>query len=111
MALSFLLRFQEHCVDPPVGAGGTGTETVTKIAREQSDADPTTPSYRSLPLAELHAGTMTTTRIRSEQGDADRSSTSRVVPLMGTTTKTAVKMETDDQDPRQKELSTIPRCS
>jgi len=112
MTLSFLLRFQEQCEDSLAGAAGLGTETTTRMMHEQPDADPTKAEFRSLPSVQDNVGTVTNTRIRSEQGDADYGSTARtfpVQPVMGTTTKTAVRMESDDQDPRQYELTALPR--
>jgi hypothetical protein len=114
MTDSFLLRFQEWCDDSLLGTVAVGTATGTKVRHEQPDADPTKADLRTLPLAQVHAGTVTITRIRNEQGDADYGSTARtlpVQPLMGTITKTAVKMEADDQDPRQHELTVLPKCS
>ena len=113
MTLSFLLRFEEQCRTTSEMVA-TGTETTTQVMREQPDADPRTVGYRSLPLVDLYAGTRTNTRIGGEQGDADYDSATRTVPLhqtMGTQTATAVKMETDDQDPRQAELTVLPKCS
>jgi len=91
-----------------------GTETTTKVMREQPDSDPTKPTFQLLPAADVHAGTATNTRIRSEQADTDYAHAARtlpIAPIMGTATKTAVKMETDDQDPRQQELTVLPKCS
>lgn len=114
MTDAFLLRFQERCEESCSGTAVAGTHTKTKIMREQPDADPAKADFRSLPGVEISAGTVTNTRIRSEQGDADCGTTARTLPIqpvMGTTTKTAVKMEADDQDPRQHEMTVLPRCS
>lgn len=114
MTHSFLLRFQERCDDSCSEAVAIGTQTTTKVMREEADADPTKPTFQSLPAADIYAGTATTTRIRSEQGDTDYAHAARtfpIAPTMGTITKTAVKMETDDQDPRQHEMTVLPKCS
>ncbi len=114
MTQSFLLRFQDRCEDGSSGPVATGTETTTKVLREQPDADPTKTTYRLLPSVEDNSGTMTNTRIHREQSDADYSSNVRIVPVApvaGTGTATAVKMENDDQDPRQHELRVLPKCS
>jgi hypothetical protein len=114
MDFSFLLRFQERCEDSSSGAVATGTETVTRILREQPDVDRPNGGFRSLPAAENKTGTVTVTRISSDPGDADHGSTAHTLPfrlVMGTTTTTAVKMEADDQDPRRHELTVLPRCS
>lgn len=114
--LSFLLRFQEQCEDLPEGAVETGTATKTRVMHEQPDTDPTRMGHRSFPGIQANAGTIgtiTNTQIRNEQGDADNQSVVRPLlaqVIMGTTTKTAVKMEMDDQDPQQHELTVIPKC-
>lgn len=114
MAPSFLLRFQESCEGQSSTTNSTGTQTHTKILKEQPDSDPQTISCRAVPMVEHGAGTMTHTRVRQEQADSDHSSDFRTVPVqvgMGTATKTAVKMEADDLDPRQQDMAAIPRCS
>jgi hypothetical protein len=114
MSFSFLLRFQERCEDSSSSAVAMGTETVTRVLQEQSDADRPNGAFRSLPIAEINAGTLTNTRIRAEQADADQCLSARTLPVravMGTRTATAVKMEADDHDPRQHELTALPRCS
>lgn len=114
MTHSFLLRFQERCEEACSTAIAMGTETTTKVMREQPDSDPTKPTFQLLPAADIHAGTATNTRIRSEQGDTDFAHSARtlpIAPIMGTITTTAVKMESDDQDPRQQEMTVLPKCS
>lgn len=114
MTHSFLLRFQERCDEPCSTAVASGTQTMTKVMREQPDADPTKLTFQSLPTSDIYAGTATITRIRSEQGDADSAQGARtlpIAPILGTTTKTAMKMETADQDPLQKEMTVLPKCS
>lgn len=52
LASSFLLRFQEVC-DPPCMAQTTlGTKTMTKVAMESADEDPSAYSYRAIPLCD-----------------------------------------------------------
>jgi hypothetical protein len=112
MPLAFILRFEEQCHAPSNGAGATGTETVTKVAQEQSDADPAALTHRLIPLTQTSDGTGTSTRIRNEQGDADYCSPVKAIPahpIMGTSTATAVKMEADDKDPRQQGFAVLPR--
>lgn len=110
MGLAFILRFQEPCEDFPRTGTAFGTHTVTKILTEQNDMDSQPQPYRFVPAADTGTGTVTTTRIAIEQGDADRHSAPNIIPLMGTTTKTAIKVEADDQDPRRHELSILPTC-
>ena len=113
MTASFLLRFQEPCDEAEGGDDPNGTKTVTKVAQEGKDADPMSLTCRSIPFRAILAGTATGTLVQSEQADADRHSISRTIPIqqvMGTTTKTAVKLEGDDQDPRQIEMTALPRC-
>jgi hypothetical protein len=114
MTHSFLLRFQERCEESCSAAVAMGTQTTTKVLREQPDSDPTKQTFRLLPTADTDAGTATTTRIRSEQGDADYAHSARTLPtapIMGTMTITAVRMESGDQDPRQQEMTVLPKCS
>jgi hypothetical protein len=114
MRQAFILRFQDPCDDSSSGIAATGTATKTKMIREQADADPAKAVFHSLPAVEINAGTITTTRTHREQADSDYGSAARTFPVqfvMGTATKTAVKMEIDDQDPRQHELTVLPRCS
>lgn len=112
MTASFLLRFQEPRNSSQPATVATGTQTITKIAQEQSDADPTRTSYRAVPEAGDFTGTVTSTRIRGEQGDADYNSPARLMPVqhvIGTTTITAIRMESADQDPGHHDLMAIPR--
>ncbi len=113
MTHSYLLRFQERCEESCSTAVAMGTEPTTKVMREQPDADPTKPTFQLL-HAGIHAGTATNTRIRSEQGDTDYTHSARtlpIAPIMGTITTTAVKMESDDQDTQQCEMTVLPKCS
>lgn len=109
MATSFLLRFQENC-EATCGAAEitAGLQTVTKVLREQTDSVSNEASFRT-----LIAGTSTITRVQSEQSDSDYANENRTIPVgpvMGTTTTTAIKMEGDDQDPRQHQLTVLPKC-
>jgi len=109
MANSFLLRFQEQCEESCSGEVTTGTMTHTKMMREQADSDPSHLACKS-----LFAGTSTCTRVPSEQGDTDYANPARTLPIapsMGTMTKTAVKMESDDQDRGKQEMAVFPKCS
>lgn len=82
--------------------------------REQADSDCASMACGTLPSVAINTGTVTHTRIRSEQSDTDYASTARTLPahiMMGTATKTLVKMEVDDQDPRRHSLTVLSRCS
>ncbi len=112
MSLAFVLRFQEPCDLSTSEVPHTGTETMTKIEKESSDPGMSGCTHFAIPNLRLSTGTITTTRMMTEQGDSDRSAT-RAIPkrlIMGTKTITAVQMEMADQDHRQREFSTFPRC-
>jgi hypothetical protein len=114
MTHSFLLRFQERCEETCSTAIAMGTETTTRVMREQPDSDPTRQTFQMLPAADILSGTATNTRIRSEQGDTDFAHSARTLPIaptMGTMTSTAVKMESGDHDPRQEEMTVLLKCS
>lgn len=114
MTKSFLLRFQEPCEESSPRVGATGTETRTKITREQSDKDSAMAAPQFLPVAMSSVGTDTHTRVRNEQADTDPGMTPKMLPpqyILGTRTKTAVKTETADQDQQSQKLRTLPKCS
>lgn len=107
MANSFLLRFQEYCEESCTGEVA-GLQTLTKIPREQADSASTEAVFKT-----LIAGTSTCTRVRSEQSDTDYANSSRTFSMAqtpGTKTKTAVKKESEDQDPCQQQMRVFPKC-
>ena len=108
MANSFLLRFQENSENSYSDEISARIKTHTKTLQEQADPISTETTSKT-----LLAGTSTCTRVRREQGDPDYADTARTLPIgpiMGTTTKTAVKKESNDEDSRQKEMSVLPKC-
>jgi hypothetical protein len=108
MATSFLLRFQELCEESRAGEVTAALQSVTKIQREQGDLVSTEDAFKT-----LVAGTSTCTRVRSEQTDNDYANPSRTFPIahaLGTRTKTAVKKETEDQDPCHQQMRVFPKC-
>ena len=118
MAVAFLLRFEEQCVQNEAESIRCATETITKIHGEQVDADRADPEYSAVPRSTILAGTMTATRVKAEQPDPDRClSSTNAIPTarcnlrMATTTVTNVRAETDDQDPGKRRMHIIPRCS
>lgn len=114
MTHSFLLRFQEQCEETCSTAIAMGTETTTRVMREQPDSDLTRQTFQMLPAVEILSGTAKNTRIRSEQRDTDFAHSARTLPIaptMGTMTSTAVKMESGDHDPRQEEMTVLLKCS
>lgn len=113
MPSSFLLRFQEPCVEgdnmPSIRCA---TQTETKTYTEQGDSDPGQKDYRALPIS---AGTQTKTGVEREGPDADRNSCSfRALPpgnrVVATTTQTVtrVQAEADDADPWDRRWQALP---
>lgn len=116
MPSSFLLRFQEFCVEPAGADVRAGTGTSTRVRAEQADADAVGGGRSVIPLA---GGTMTKTGIDTEQGgqDADRTEGQMrtfprpvVQPLAQTQTATAVRAEAADKDPGVASMNAIPTC-
>ncbi len=98
MKTSFILRFQERCEASILGS--IGTATMTRVAQEQPDADPGGSGIKALLDIDPEFDAMQDSR--------------RIMPIhpvMLTMTKTAVRLESDDRDPNQREMTAFPRCS
>jgi hypothetical protein len=100
---SFLLRFQEpimqlpdHRENPPsrTQSIASGTNTLTEVAREAADADPSITGYAIFPKNTSNTSTSYMLRFQ-EQCIADP----REAIRCGTKTKTAVDAERPDNDP------------
>lgn len=117
MALPFILRFQETCVDIGTLQVNSGTRSHTFTRGEQSDPDPDRPSYEAMKHQPIVAGTGTMTRVQNEQADEDRVFSSyglmpaESIPLAGTQTSTSVRAESADEDPGERKFRTFPPCS
>lgn len=113
MSSSFLLRFQEFCVERAGADVRAGTGTSTRVRAEQADADTVAGGQSVIPL---RGGTMTKPGIDSGQ-DADRTEGQlrtfpRPVspPVAQTKTVTKVRAEAGDNDPCRTTLNAIPKC-
>ncbi len=106
MASAFILRFQEPTEHEHVHDVRCGTQTGTKVAAEQADADHGRTSYNAIRHPNSSGAEGFTSESRSP---ANVLASIRV--LMAKTTKTAVAAEPDDRDPRRERMQVIPRCS
>jgi hypothetical protein len=79
MKIAFLLRFQESCPQGAATNVSVGTETLTFVRSEQSDADPHNVFFRAMPTglhvprkpANASLGTQASTAVGREAADCD----------------------------------------
>lgn len=75
MKTAFILRFEEIVAEGACGAvlEAAGTQTMTRVNAEGSDADPGVNSVSALPREVFtSSGTQTMTNVRAESSDQDR---------------------------------------
>jgi hypothetical protein len=109
MPVSFLSRFQEACDAGESASIRYGTETFTKVANEQFDADRSGQKARFLAAS---TGTKTAQPTETETEDAVPGGVNlrAIPPSLATTTKsiTNISKEVPDEDPVRRTFRAIP---
>ena len=111
---AFILQFQEPC-EPPAADVRAGTQTITRQATEESDAD--RDGRGGLLPGGAVLGTKTMTFVNNEGMDDDPGGGSGATllprsagPICGTMTKTETSREAVDRDPGESSYTAIPAC-
>jgi hypothetical protein len=119
--MSFLLRFQEVCLEATSTDVPAGTRTLTAIEAEATDSDVNVPSYLALSISGstdyAECATPTNTAVETESNTLSHFNVSGGSDQLasavhnGTSTMTFIEAEQSDSDAANSFPGAIPRCS